>query len=340
MATFTFVAQDVNSGLLAGSGKINIVNGSTSTLSFSDIDDQLGAPQSGETVSVDGGPPQTYTMLGTGDVRGDDQQYAAFIQLEDGTTFAIDLDADEDQIPNLQTGNTGLTVDDLDPSDMPAFPYLPDPVCFGVGTNIRTPLGSVEIENLRIGDQVVTADNGTQTIRFIQRQHFVFRKREDKNRPIVFKAGSLGAGLPRRDLVVSPQHRMLLPSKGVPNAESSSGVFYPAKSLTDMPGVRVKRGVKFVDYFHLLLDRHEVIFAEGLPTESLFPGPMALQNMKSAGNNVSEKALNMQWNLKTARPVLSVKEAQRLAFRKGKQILWQQVSSVIPLKRTPRVLVD
>lgn len=196
MATFTFVAQDVNSSLLAGSGKINIVNGSTSSLSFSDVDDQLGTPLNGETVSVDGGPPQTYTMLGTGDVRGDDQQYAAFIQLEDGTTFAIDLDADEDQTPNLQGGNTGLTVDDLDPSDMPAFPYLPDPVCFAAGTLIRTPKGSVEVEMLRIGDQVLTADNGRQTIRFVQRQHFAFRNREDKHRPILFKSGSLGAGCP------------------------------------------------------------------------------------------------------------------------------------------------
>lgn len=104
--------------------------------------------------------------------------------------------------------------------------------------------------------------------------------------------------------------------------------------------MRVKRGVRFVDYYHLLLDRHEVLFAEGMPTESLFPGPMAIQNMRAAGGQASERALERQWNLKTARPVVSVKEAQSLITRKGRRLLWRQVSSLRSLRRAPLVVVD
>lgn len=152
------------------------------------------------------------------------------------------------------------------------------PPCFAPGTRIRTTVGDVAVEDLQVDDLVITADNGPQAIRWIGRRYQVFSGSQDQHLPILISAGSLGGGLPRRNLVVSPQHRILLSGPEVRTLVCEDEVLAPAKGLITRPGIRVKRGTSHIDYYALLFDRHEVIFAEGAKTESFRPGPVIMQD--------------------------------------------------------------
>ena len=149
------------------------------------------------------------------------------------------------------------------------------PPCFAPGTRILTPKGERTVEDLWPGDLVMTADRGPQPIRCIGRREVDFRdptnQRASKDKPILIKAGALGHGLPRRDLVVSPQHRMVI---AAPMEALAS-----AKHLTSQARVRVMRGCRQVTYFAILLDRHEILFAEGARTESYRPGPVSISSL-------------------------------------------------------------
>lgn len=149
-------------------------------------------------------------------------------------------------------------------------------VCFTPGTGIATPKGEVPVETLRQGDLVLTKDRGAQPIRWIGSRDLQFPRSPDTQKPIEIARGALDGSLPRRRLAVSPQHRVLLSGEDVLAACGQTEAFTIAKKLTDLRGVTQKKGVKKIRYFSLLLDRHEIIFAEGLPVESLHLGPQAL----------------------------------------------------------------
>ena len=145
-------------------------------------------------------------------------------------------------------------------------------VCFARGTAIPTPAGEVPVERLRSGDRVVTADHGAQTIRWIGSRRVA---RSPALQPIRIAVGALGAGLPRRTLYVSPQHRLLVRSRVVARMTGARDVLVAAKELAALSGIRRDDRPGHVRYFHILCDRHEIVFANGAPAETLFPGPMA-----------------------------------------------------------------
>lgn len=152
--------------------------------------------------------------------------------------------------------------------------------CFVAGTLIATPNGDVPVDMLKVGDLVLTKDNGPQPIRWAGCRYLAHVDlTRTRQQPIEFKPGSLGNGKPRRSLRVSPQHRILV----------TGNLFVPARSLTDLPSVRVMQGCRRVSYHHILLSRHEVIYAEGVPTESLLAGPAYL-----AGCPVSDRLAIMR----------------------------------------------
>ncbi|MEL7467513.1 MAG: Hint domain-containing protein [Pseudomonadota bacterium] len=155
------------------------------------------------------------------------------------------------------------------------------PPCFAPGTLIATSRGEVRVENLRIGDMIMTARNGPQPLRWIGVRTEVFADRDAGNKPILIRAGALGDGFPTRDLVVSPQHRMLMTGNPVKNMFDESQVFATAKNLTALPGVRCMLGKSEITYYALLLDRHEIIFAEGTATESFRPGPVVMRGFEA-----------------------------------------------------------
>lgn len=155
--------------------------------------------------------------------------------------------------------------------------------CFTPGTLVATPKGERLVEELREGDKVLTRDNGIQEIRWVGRRDLT---RTDLMaaphlKPVLIKAGCLGKGLPERDMMVSPNHRMLVTNERTALYFEEHEVLVAAKHLID------NRGVKTVEtlgtsYLHFLCDRHEVVLANGAWTESFQPGDQTLGGMGNA----------------------------------------------------------
>jgi hypothetical protein len=148
--------------------------------------------------------------------------------------------------------------------------------CYTPGTLILTPCGEVAVERLAIGDIVVTASREKRRIKWIGHRSYAgrFLAANRNVQPIRFRAGSLGEGLPRRDLRVSPRHAMFL-----------DGLLIPAACLTNGSTITQERGLERVDYLHIELDRHDVILAEGAPSESFLD-----DDSRGAFHNAAEYA--------------------------------------------------
>lgn len=183
-------------------------------------------------------------------------------------------------VPPLATTLTIATVSNNGPS-IPVDTVVP---CFTKGTLIATPSGPTPVQKLLKGDRVLTSDNGAQTLRWIgsRKLNSIDLARAPRLRPICIGSGALGSGLPNRNLRVSPQHRMMLHSTIANRMFGHKEVFVPAIKLAGLPGITVDNDIKSVEYFHILFDRHEVVFAEGSPAESLFTGPEAIKSIGSA----------------------------------------------------------
>jgi len=155
--------------------------------------------------------------------------------------------------------------------------------CFTPGTMVATPRGEKRVEDLREGDKVLTRDNGIQTIRWLGRRDMSHAEliAAPHLKPVLIRAGSLGGGLPERDMLVSPNHRMLVANERTALYFEEHEVLVAAKHLVD------NHGVKPVDtlgtsYIHFMFDRHEVVLANGAWTESFQPGDMTLGGMGNA----------------------------------------------------------
>ncbi|MCP3969115.1 MAG: Hint domain-containing protein [Rhodobacteraceae bacterium] len=151
--------------------------------------------------------------------------------------------------------------------------------CFASGTLIKAPGGNVRIEDLGVGDKVSTFDGGRERIRWIGRLRISGAAlcANPKLRPVRIMAGALGSGLPERDLIVSRQHRMLVRSSIAREIFGPCEVLIAAIKLAGIPGIFVDEDIENVEYFHVLLDRHMTIVAEGGPSESLLAGNQALK---------------------------------------------------------------
>jgi collagen type I/II/III/V/XI/XXIV/XXVII alpha len=133
--------------------------------------------------------------------------------------------------------------------------------CYLAGTKILTTAGDVAVEDLAIGDLLITADGSPQAIRWIGQRAYLARLVNEHHRaglmPVRFTAGSLGDNVPTRDLFVSPEHMMAL-----------DGVLVAAHNLVNGSTITRFQDIDVVKYFHIELDQHGVIFAEGAAAES------------------------------------------------------------------------
>lgn len=235
----------------AGDDTITVAEGDTA--SGGDGDDlfvlsDLGETGSG-TIVIDGGE--------AGEAGGDSLHFGG---VADRRTLNLSVDEAGQKTGTVQLFD-GTTV---------SFDNIENIICFTPGTMIRTPLGPRAIETLRAGDLVVTRDNGPQPVRWIGG-----RRVEAKGALMPLRVDQTLLHTATDALIVSPQHRLLWSGPRAQMLFGEAEVLVAAKHLLGHPGVE-KVTAEHVDYIHLLFDRHEIIYANGTPTESFFPGDSAL----------------------------------------------------------------
>lgn len=155
--------------------------------------------------------------------------------------------------------------------------------CFTPGTVIATPRGERAVEELSVGDRVVTRDNGIQEIRWIGAKvlDYAHLAAAEHLRPILVTRGSLGKDLPERDMLVSPNHRFLVANERTMLYFEEHEVLVAAKHLIDHRTIRPVSPLG-VTYVHFMFDRHEVVLANGAWTESFQPGDHTLSGLGNA----------------------------------------------------------
>ncbi|GJE69880.1 Hint domain-containing protein [Methylorubrum podarium] len=143
------------------------------------------------------------------------------------------------------------------------------PVCFEAGTTIRTGRGEIAVEDLKVGDFAVTASGTLRPITWIGHREMtaVGATLPSHQQPVRVRAGAFGQGLPARDLILSPGHPVLVGAE----ADNKGGVLVPIMCLIN--GTTITREPRAgVTYWHVELDAHDILLAEGLPAESYLDG--------------------------------------------------------------------
>jgi hypothetical protein len=135
------------------------------------------------------------------------------------------------------------------------------PACFASGTRIHATRGDIAVEDLVAGDRVVTEAGGTRGIVWIGHRHLDLARQPDPEaaRPVRIMAGAFAEDAPRRDLFLSPEHAVYL---------AAIDALVPIRCLVNGTTIAPDDAAAEVTYYHLELDRHDVVLAEGLPAES------------------------------------------------------------------------
>lgn len=155
--------------------------------------------------------------------------------------------------------------------------------CFTPGTMIETLSGPILVEDIRLGHKLLTRDNGYQEVRWVGRRDFsaadlVFAPHLC---PVRIAAGALGNGLPEADMVVSPQHRMLVGGVTCELLFGESEALAAAVHLVGKPGI-TRLAPRAISYLHVMCDVHEIILADGAWSESFQPGDTTIDGMDDA----------------------------------------------------------
>ncbi|RMH48255.1 MAG: 2,3,4,5-tetrahydropyridine-2,6-carboxylate N-succinyltransferase [Alphaproteobacteria bacterium] len=291
-------ADSVQTAFIAGDDTVNVVPGGTKTV---------------DVLANDGGNGATLTIThinGIPVVAGDTVTLTTGQQVTlnaDGT-FTVVADAD------TETVNFTYTVDDGQGHTDTAFVVVNSVPCFARGTRIETPEGLRPIETLSAGDLVVTRDGGPRPIRWIGSRQV---SATGKFAPVRIEAGALGQ---HGTLWLSPQHRVKIGGALCELMFSSEEVLVPAIALVNGRTITIERDWETVEYWHILLDRHEVVLAEGLEVETLLPGP---ELRRSVDPDAAEEIFSLFPELRrasapgwhAARPALRRTEAAALANR-------------------------
>jgi autotransporter passenger strand-loop-strand repeat protein len=222
---------------LAGSGAELIVSGTTMPTNV------IGGFTSGDMIDL------ASVNFSTGDTAVLSGSVLIVTEALTGSAYVLNLSGNyTSQYFHLTSGAVGtvITVDGTP--------------CYCRGTLILTDRGEVPVETLAIGDRLVTKSGEAKPIRWIGRRGYNgrFARKNPKVLPVLIRKGALGEGLPKRNLYVSPEHAMFI-----------DGVLVPAIALVN--GITIEQPadpMELVEYFHLELEAHDVIFAEGAMSES------------------------------------------------------------------------
>lgn len=246
-----------------------------------------GIVDSNTWISVDGGNTwTTFTIEFHGYLADDPQLYVNGIDLV-GERVAIITVTGGDRLfffPDNQNIDQ-LTIDSMLSKefslDAAGEITTPLPVCFTKGTKIRCEQGQVAVEELKVGDMVVTINGIAQAIKWIGKRSLTYSElcRNPNFAPVRIRAGALGNNLPLTDLVVSQQHRMLLDNWQVELMFGSKNALAAAKHLVNDHSIMLETPEDGVEYYHILFDKHEIIYANDALTESFHPGQWALDGL-------------------------------------------------------------
>lgn len=202
----------------------------------------------------DGGPSFNQLLIAPGKDLAVAAQEPGGLTIDRNEDFDFNDDGDLDD--PLEEGNNQFLVGD----------YVTAPICFAKGTLIRTPAGERAVEDLRPGDRVITLHHGTQQLVSSMRNAVAGF---GKMAPVRIAAGHFGA---TRDLMVSQNHRILCQGPDIELMFETPKVLVAAKHLVGHPGVSLVPCAR-ITYVHLQFSRHEVIWANGCASESLFAAP-------------------------------------------------------------------
>ncbi|MGH1576522.1 Hint domain-containing protein [Planktotalea sp.] len=271
----------------AGDGEDVVTGGSgQDTLDGGDGDDVISGGTDGDSITGGAGDDTINVAQGDTVTGGDGDDFFNIVDLAevdtdvititggegdetDGDTLALNGLHDRDSLvitdPDDVNGGLTGTVTLLDGTVI-NFSNIENIICFVPGTEIATPYGARMIEDLKIGDRVVTQDNGVQKIRWIGKTTV---PATGAFAPIRFSQSTFPGAC--GDLVVSPQHRMLFKGYQAELLFGEHEVLIPALHLLDGQNV-VRENCETVTYIHIMFEQHEIIFAQGVATESFHPG--------------------------------------------------------------------
>ena len=271
----TINGGDGQDRLFGGDGDDTLIGGAGNDRVFGeDGDDTLvGGPGNDRLRGGDGDDTFIFAQAGNHDIRGGEDADDADIDVIDLTGISANV---------IQTGAESGRIEFLDANGNIAsratYREIEQVIiCFTPGSRITTPKGERLVQDLRPGDLVFTRDNGVQELRWVGSKTLTGQALVDdpKLNPVLIRAGALGMGLPERDIMVSPNHRMLISGNDTALMFGEREVLACAKHLTSRDGIdRVT--ASGVTYIHLLFDRHEVILADGAWTESFQPGDYSI----------------------------------------------------------------
>jgi Ca2+-binding RTX toxin-like protein len=286
-----------NDTLLGGAGDDSLFggDGDDSMLGGSENDwlegnaghDTMFGGTGSDTMSGGAGKDQIEVAQGDTAYGGDDQDTFTIVELGETGNADIFIDGNEGgtdwdtldlgglvdrstlDVTTTADGTMSGTATLFDGSAL-TFSNIEKIICFVAGSRISTAAGAIPVEELVQGDLVLTRDNGFQPVRWVGKTTVPAM---GDWAPICITAGTLGTS---RDLLVSPQHRMLLTGATTRMLFDTNEVLSAAHHLVNDHSIRRQPG-GMVTYIHLLLDQHEIIYAENCPTESFFPGDQALE---------------------------------------------------------------
>lgn len=252
-------ADSVQTSLVAGDDTYTIGHDFTKTVDLldNDLNNTAGSLQithingvqvyAGDTVTLATGHEVHLNSDGTVDIKADDDT-----ELVNFTYTVASLDSN-DQV--LETDVGIVTLDTIP--------------CFTAGTRILTVDGNRTVEDLEPGDMVVTQDDGAQPVRWIGRRKV---PAYGKMAPVRIAANALGS---HGSVTVSPLHRILVADHRAELLFGEPEVLVAARDLVNDRTIRAEEG-GMVEYVHLMFDRHQVVFTEGLASESFFPGTQTM----------------------------------------------------------------
>lgn len=308
-------------GMTFGSAGNTLVNNFVTMSPVGTVDTSYGTNNSpADQFSINGGAAQTFDSTAIYNatityIDGTTATYTAvlFQDVNGNTYLAPEYSANADQALLEAAPIRSITLDSLvgntyagTTTSRQDWNFV---TCFVRGTSIETANGPIPVEHLQPGDLLRTVDNGLQPLRWVGNRTVAAK---GDFAPILFTEGALGNDRPLR---VSPQHRIMLSGWRAELLYGQPEVLAAAKSLLNGETIVREVGGE-VEYFHIMFDQHELVYAAGIESESFHPGQMAWPTLSDAAR---EEILTLFPELRESgveayggpvRPMIKAHEAQ------------------------------